>query len=145
MQLGINEIQQIIPQRYPFLMLDRVIDVIPNEKLIALKNVSVNENFFVGHFPDEKVMPGVLIIEAMAQAASIYFYYSKEKFGRKLIYYLGKTAVKFLELVKPGDQLYIEITTAKLTDNLGFVRAKALVESKIVAEGDIIFSVKELQ
>ena len=144
MELGIKEIQQIIPHRYPFLMLDRVIELIPNEKLIALKNVSVNESYFVGHFPDAKIMPGVLIIEAMAQAASIYFYYSKDKIGKKLIYYLGKTAIQFHEFVKPGDQLYIEITTAKLTDNLGFVRAKAFVESKKVAEGDIVFSVKEV-
>ena len=143
MELGIYEIQQIIPHRYPFLMLDRVIEVIPNERLIAFKNVSVNENFFAGHFPDEKVMPGVLIIEAMAQAACIYFYYSKKKLGKKLKYYLGKTAIQFYEFVIPGDQLFVEITTAKLTENLGFVKAKALVGSKKAAEGDIIFSVTE--
>ena len=77
MELDIQEIQKIIPHRFPFLLIDRVIDLEPNEKLIAIKNVTINENFFVGHFPDEKVMPGVLIIESMAQAACVYFYYSK--------------------------------------------------------------------
>ena len=74
MQLDVLEIQKIIPHRYPFLLIDRVIELVPNEKLVALKNVSINEQFFVGHFPDEKVFPGVLIIEAMAQAGCIYFY-----------------------------------------------------------------------
>ena len=144
MELDITEIQKIIPHRYPFLMIDRVIELIPNEKLIALKNVSINEYFFVGHFPDEKVMPGVLIIEAMAQAACIFFYYSMNKIEKRLIYYLGKTSVQFFESVKPGDQLNIEVIPAKLTDTHGFVRAKAYVESKKVAEGDILFSVKEV-
>ncbi len=143
MKLGINEIQQIIPHRHPFLMIDKVIELIPNEKLVAIKNVSINEGFFVGHFPEEKIMPGVLIIEAMAQAACIYYYYSKEKMGKKLIYYLGKTNVQFFEVVKPGDQVHIEIITAKLMDDTGFVRAKAFVESKKIAEGDILFGVRE--
>ena len=144
MALGINEIQKVIPHRYPFLMIDKVTELVPNEKLVAVKNVSINESFFVGHFPEEKVMPGVLIIEAMAQAACIYFYYSKNKIGKKLIYYLGKTTIRFLEPVMPGDRLSIEIRSIKLSDNVGFVSAKALVESKSVAEGEIIFSVKEV-
>ena len=76
MQLDVREIQKIIPHRFPFLLIDKVIDLVPGEKLVAIKNVSVNEHHFVGHFPGEKVMPGVLIIEAMAQAACVYFYYS---------------------------------------------------------------------
>ena len=95
MQLDVREIQKIIPHRFPFLMIDKVVELVPNEKLVALKNVSINEHYFVGHFPGEKVMPGVLIIEAMAQAGCIYFYYSKNLQGKDLIYYLAKTTTKF--------------------------------------------------
>src|SRR3989338_1148839 len=114
MELDICEIQKIIPNRFPFLLIDKVIELIPNEKLIAIKNVSVNEHFFVGHFPEEKVMPGVLIVEAMAQAGCVYFYYSKDLIGKKLIYYLGKVEARFFAPVVPGDQLKIEVTTLKL-------------------------------
>jgi 3-hydroxyacyl-[acyl-carrier-protein] dehydratase len=144
MELGIKEIQGIIPHRYPFLMLDRVIEVVPNERLVALKNVSVNEHYFVGHFPEDKIMPGVLIIETMAQAACVFFYYSRDKIGKKLMYYLGRTTVKFNEQVKPGDQLIIEISSVQLMKNTGFVRAKAFVDSRNVAEGEIVFSTKEM-
>ena len=104
MELDIQEIQKVIPHRFPFLLIDRVIDLQPNEKLIALKNVSVNEPFFVGHFPDEKVMPGVLIVEAMAQAACVYFYYSKNMQGKSLVYYLARVEARFMTPVV-GDQL----------------------------------------
>ncbi|MCK5579701.1 MAG: 3-hydroxyacyl-ACP dehydratase FabZ [Candidatus Omnitrophica bacterium] len=144
MELGIKEIQEIIPHRFPFLMIDRVIDIQPNQKLTALKNVSVNEGFFVGHFPEEKVMPGVLIVEAMAQAGCIYFYYSKNLQGKNLIYYLAKTTVKFFAPVIPGDQLKIEVTTIKLLPKVGFLKTKAFVGEKLVAEAEIGFSVKEV-
>ena len=144
MKLDIQEIQKIIPHRFPFLMIDRVLDLVPNEKLVALKNVSVNEGFFVGHFPEEKVMPGVLIVEAMAQAGCIYFYYSKNLQGKDLIYYLAKTTVKFFAPVVPGDQVRIEVTTIKLMAKVGFLRTKAFVGEKMVAEAEIGFSVKEV-
>ena len=102
MQLDIRDIQKIIPHRYPFLLIDRIIELEPNEKLVAVKNVSINEHYFVGHFPEEKVMPGVLIIEAMAQAGCIYFYYSKNMQGKDLIYYLAKVTSKFIHPVVPG-------------------------------------------
>lgn len=143
MQLDVQEIQQIIPHRFPFLMIDRVIDCVPNEKLVAIKNVSVNEHFFVGHFPKEKVMPGVLMIEAMAQAGCIYFYYSNNMQGKDLTYYLAKATTKFLAPVVPGDQLRIEITTKKLMKKMGFLNAKAFVGDKLVVQSEIGFSVKE--
>ena len=90
MEMNILEIQKVIPHRFPFLLIDRILDLRPNEKLVALKNVSINEPFFVGHFPGEKVMPGVLIVEAMAQACCVYFYYSKNLQGKDLIYYLAR-------------------------------------------------------
>src|SRR3990167_4233197 len=103
MEIDIQEIKKIIPHRFPFLLIDKVLDCRPNEKLTAIKNVSINEPFFVGHFPDKKIMPGVLIIEAMAQAGCIYYYYCKKLMGKSLIYYLGKVNARFFDVVVPGD------------------------------------------
>jgi 3-hydroxyacyl-[acyl-carrier-protein] dehydratase len=144
MELNILEIQKVIPHRFPFLLIDKVLDLRPNEKLIALKNVSVNEPYFVGHFPEEKVMPGVLIIEAMAQASCVYFYYSKDLQGKNLIYYLARVQAKFTSPVVPGDQLRIEITTVKMLPKAGFLKAEAFVKDKKVAEAEIGFGVKEV-
>jgi len=144
MELGILEIQKIIPHRFPFLMIDRVLSLTPNEKLVALKNVSVNEAHFVGHFPDEKVMPGVLIIEAMAQAGCIYFYYSKNMQGKSLIYYLAKVEAKFHRPVVPGDQLRIEVTTIKMMAKAGFLKTQAFVKEQLAAEAEIGFGIKEV-
>ena len=143
MQLEISDIQKIIPHRFPFLMIDRVVDLKPNEKLIAIKNVSINEHYFVGHFPKEKVMPGVLIIEAMAQAGCVYFYYSKNMQGKNLVFYLAKTTAKFLAPVHPGDQLRLEVTSIKLMPKVGFLDTKAFVQDKCVAEAEVGFGVKE--
>lgn len=143
MQLDISEIQEIIPHRHPFLLIDRVVELEPNEKLVAIKNVTVNEEFFQGHFPEEKVMPGVLITEAIAQAGCIYFYYSKNKQGKKLIYYLGKISVKFFAPVVPGDQLRIEVASVKLTSKAGVFKGEAFVGDKKVAGGEFVFSTKE--
>jgi len=143
MELNITEIQKIIPHRYPFLLIDKVTDCQPNKKLIAIKNVSMNEQFFVGHFPGEKVMPGVLIIEAMAQAGCIYFYYSKDMQGKDLTYYLAKVTSKFNKPVVPGDQLRIEVTTIKLMSKAGFLSTKAYVKDELVADAEIGFGIKE--
>ena len=139
MRLEIADIQKIIPHRFPFLMIDRVVECKPNEKLVAVKNVSINEHYFVGHFPGDQVMPGVLIIEAMAQAGCVYFYYSKNLQGKDLIYYLAKTEARFHHPVIPGDQLKIEVTTVKLLPKAGFVKCKALVGEKLMAEAEIGF------
>ena len=143
MQLDVREIQKIIPHRYPFLLIDKVIELIPNEKLIAIKNVSINEEYFVGHFPKEKVMPGVLIVEAMAQAGCVYFYYSKNMQGKELVYYLAKVEAKFIHPVVPGDQLRLEVSTIKLMPKAGFLNVKAYVKDKLVAEADIGFGIRE--
>lgn len=144
MELDIQEIQKVIPHRFPFLLIDRVLDLQPNEKLIALKNVSVNEPFFVGHFPDEKVMPGVLIVEAMAQAACVYFYYSKSMQGKSLVYYLARVEARFMTPVVPGDQLRIEVTTVKMMSKAGFLKTQGFVKDKLVAEAEIGFGIKEV-
>ncbi|MEI6437590.1 MAG: 3-hydroxyacyl-ACP dehydratase FabZ [Candidatus Omnitrophota bacterium] len=144
MVLNIQEIQKIIPHRFPFLMIDRVIECTPNEKLVAIKNVSVNEAQFQGHFPNEKVMPGVLMVEAMAQAGCIYFYYSKGLEGKNMIYYLAKTTAKFHKVVVPGDQLRIEVRTIRLLPKLGFLDCKAYVGDDLAVEAEIGFGVKEV-
>lgn len=144
MELDIQQIRKIIPHRFPFLMIDKVLEIQPNEKLVALKNVSVNEPYFVGHFPEEKVMPGVLIVEAMAQAGCIYFYYSKNMHGKELIYYLAKVTAKFIKPVTPGDQLRIEVTTLKMLPKAGFLKMVGFVGNEIVAEAEIGFGVKEV-
>ncbi len=143
MQLEIPEIKKIIPHRFPFLLIDRVVELHPNEKLTAIKNVSINEQHFVGHFPNEKIMPGVLIIEAMAQAGCIYFYYSKNLQGKDFTFYLAKVTAKFHQPVVPGDQLRIEVSTIKFLPKTGFLKAVAYVQDKVVAEAEIGFGVKE--
>ncbi len=143
MELNIQEIKKIIPHRFPFLMIDKVLELKPNEKLIGLKNVSVNEPYFVGHFPQEKVMPGVLLIEAMAQAGCIYFYFSKNLQGKNLIYYLAKVTAKFIQPVIPGDQLLIHVTTIKMMGKTGFLKTQGFVKDKLVAEAEIGFGIRE--
>lgn len=143
MELDIKQIKDIIPHRYPFLMIDRVTELEPNVKLVALKNVSVNEQYFLGHFPHQKVMPGVLITEALAQAGCVYFYYSKNMQGKNLTYFLAKVTAKFMHPVVPGDQLRLEVTTIKMLTTGGFVLTKAFVGDKQVAEAEIGFSIKE--
>jgi len=143
MGLNVQEIQEIIPHRFPFLLIDKVLEVKPNERLLAVKNVTVNEPFFVGHFPKEKVMPGVLIVEAMAQAGCVYFYYSKNMQGKDLIYYLAKVDAKFRKPVVPGDQIQIEVTTIKMMKATGFLKTVAKVGGDVVAEAEIGFGIKE--
>ena len=143
MEVEIKEIQKIIPHRFPFLLIDKVIDVQPNKELVAIKNVSVNEQFFIGHFPEEKVMPGVLIIEAMAQAGCVFFYYSKNIKDKTLLYYLARVTAKFMEPVVPGDQLKIKVLPIKLLNKAGFIKTSAFVKDKLVAEAEIGFGIKE--
>ena len=113
--------------------------------MTAIKNVSINESFFVGHLPEDKVMPGVLILEAMAQAGCIYFYYSKNLKGKNLIYYLAKVNAKFITPVVPGDQIRIEVTTIKLMPKAGFLKTQAYVGEKLAAEAEIGFGIKEIK
>lgn len=144
MQLTVNEIKNILPHRFPFLLIDRVVELVPNEKIIAIKNVSANEHFFEGHFPSQKIMPGVLILEALAQAACVYFYYSQNLLGKKMHFYLGKTTAKFSAPVVPGDQLTLVVETVKFVGKTGFLNGKALVGDKEVAEAEIALSAKEI-
>jgi 3-hydroxyacyl-[acyl-carrier-protein] dehydratase len=137
MVINNEEIQQILPHRYPFLLLDRVLEIILNEKVVALKNVTVNEPFFQGHFPGKPIMPGVLIIEAMAQAGGILAYQSAPQLtGKKLIYFMGMDKVKFRKPVVPGDQLILELIVLRRGQRVWKMQGKAFVGEALVAEGE---------
>ncbi len=142
--VDIAAVLKYLPHRYPFLMVDRVINIKGDDYGVGIKNVTVNEPFFVGHFPDEKVMPGVLIVEAMAQAGCVYFYYSKNMQGKDLIYYLARVSAKFMKPVVPGDQLVIEVTTVKMMSKAGILKTQASVNGQPVAEAEIGFGIKEV-
>lgn len=134
--LNIEEIQKILPQRYPFLMIDRVLELEPGKKAVAIKNVTINDGFFAGQFPGKPVMPGVMIIEAMAQAAIILF-------SGQVSYSLVSLKASFLNPVFPGDQLKITVEPVKILSGEKIVRALAGVGDKKVAEAEFSFSVKE--
>jgi len=142
--LSIEEIQRILPHRYPFLLIDRIIEHEPGKKVVALKNVSINEGFFGGHFPDSPVMPGVLLIEAMAQASILLFYAGGQAGGGKpASYYLGAVKARFLQPVYPGDQARITVEPIKLTSGGGIVAASVVVGNKECARGELTLGVKE--
>jgi len=142
--LDIEAIQKVLPQRIPFLMIDRVIELEPGKKVIAIKNVTINEKFFAGHFPKTPIMPGVLIIEAMAQSAIMLFYDGQEPVAeQKKTYYLSSVKVRFTNPVVPGDQLKLTVEPVKVISNAAIVNALAEVGGKEVAKGELSFSVKE--
>jgi len=141
-ELDINMIQKILPHRHPFLMVDRIIELERDKRVIGIKNVSINEDFFKGHFPGRPIMPGVLIIEAMAQTAGVLLLSKEENLG-KLAYFLGINDVKFRKPVLPGDQLVLEIEVTKLKSKTGKARGIAKVRDEIVCEAELIFSLVE--
>ncbi|MDD5653977.1 MAG: 3-hydroxyacyl-ACP dehydratase FabZ, partial [Candidatus Omnitrophica bacterium] len=141
--LDIEAIQKVLPQRIPFLMIDRVIELEPGKKVIAIKNVTINEKFFAGHFPQAPIMPGVLIIEAMAQSAIMLFCDGQESAAQnQKTYYLSSVKVRFTSPVVPGDQLKLTVEPVKVVSNAAIVNALAEVGNKEVAKGELSFSVK---
>jgi len=139
MMFDIKTILEYLPHRYPFLLIDRVIEFEEKKRIVARKNVTINEPFFLGHFPDNPVMPGVLIMEALAQAGGILCLVSmKVKKGHALVYLMGMDKVKFRKPVIPGDQLRLEVDALKIHTGGWKLGAKAFVESNLVAEGIIL-------
>ncbi len=146
--LNANQIKNYLPHRYPFLLLDRIISCVPGVSIVALKNVTVNEPFFLGHFPQRPLMPGVLIIEAMAQAAAILGVLSgaesrKDELDDTLYYLVGVDKARFRKTVEPGDQLIIEVKFVTVRRNIWKFSAIASVEGKVVANCDLLTTVAE--
>jgi len=138
--LTVKEIKDILPHRYPFLMIDRVEEVVEGKSAKGYKNVTINENFFNGHFPDHPVMPGVLILEALAQMGAICIL-SQEEFKGKIGFLVGADKVRWKKQVMPGDKLNLEIEIVKLRGNIGVGKGKATVDGNLVCEGEIMFAI----
>ncbi len=136
--LDIKEIMSIIPHRYPFLLIDRIEEFEENKRIVGIKNVTVNEPFFQGHFPGSPIMPGVLIIEAMAQTGGVLLLYSVPERAQKLIYFMGIQKAKFRKPVVPGDVLKLEMEVLNLRSWTCKLRGVARVGKDVVAEAEII-------
>ncbi len=137
--LDIEEIMKVLPHRYPFLLVDRILELEPGKKAVALKNVSVNEPQFTGHFPGRPIMPGVLIVEALAQVAGIALLRMEEYHG-KLALIVGIDGMRFRRQVRPGDQLILSAELLKAKAAIGRVRVEAKVDNQVVADGELLFS-----
>lgn len=140
--LSIREIQEIIPHRPPFLLVDKIIELVPGEKAIGLKNVTINEPFFQGHFPGEPVMPGVLIAEAMAQVGAVALL-SQAEFRGKLALFRGIDKLRFRGMVRPGDILVMEVVLTAMKGVVGRGRGRARVGDKNVAAGELVFALAD--
>ena len=145
MELRIAEIMRILPHRYPFLLIDRVIEVDGDKRLVALKNVSVNEPFFTGHFPDAPVMPGVLTIEAMAQAGAIMglLHSSPEALKNTLVYFLGIDEARFRRPIVPGDQMRIVVDVLRHKGLVWKMKGQVFVGEELAAEATLLSSISQ--
>lgn len=143
--LSIEKILRILPHRYPFLLVDRVLELKKGQSIIALKNVTYNEPFFQGHFPDLKVMPGVLVVEAIAQAGGILLYHSIPDPANKLVFLSKIDKAKFRKPVVPGDQMRLEAVILRLKNRICQMRGKALVGEEIAVEGEIMAYLLDLE
>ncbi len=137
MTFAIQEILDFLPHRYPFLLIDRVVEFEPTKRLVAIKNVTINEPFFQGHFPGHPIMPGVLVVEAMAQAGAIIMLAEIADRDKKLIVFTGIERAKFRQSVTPGDQLRIEVDVLSFRSRAGRIEGKAFVEDKLACEATL--------
>jgi len=142
MVLNSNEIQKIIPHRYPFLLIDKVIELEPGISCVAIKNVSVNEMHFMGHFPEEHVMPGVLIVESLAQTGAVTILALEENKG-KIAYFAGINKCKFKRKVIPGDTLRLEVVITKQKGPIGIGTATATVNGEVAVTAELKFAVSK--
>jgi len=145
MQLDFEEIKKLIPQRFPFIMIDRILEIEPGKHVTAVKNISGNDMVFLGHFPERAIMPGALIIEAMAQAAIILFATvgKGERGNKKPLYFFGSVKARFLHPVVPGDQLKIRVENVKSLPSGAYVSGEAFVEEIKVSTAELVFSVQD--
>jgi 3-hydroxyacyl-[acyl-carrier-protein] dehydratase len=147
MQLDIHEILNHLPHRYPFVLIDRVTDLKLNEEITAIKNVTINEPFFPGHFPYHPVMPGVLIVEAMAQAAAVLSFKTMNVLPSEdsVYYFAGIDNVRFKKPVSPGDQLILNVKIDRVLKGIWKYKAQAKVDDQIVAEAEMMCILKNIQ
>ncbi|HUL32208.1 MAG TPA: 3-hydroxyacyl-ACP dehydratase FabZ [Thermodesulfobacteriota bacterium] len=137
--IEIDEIMKILPHAYPFLLVDRIVEIEPGKRIAGIKNVTYNEPFFPGHFPGHPIMPGVLIVEAMAQTAGVLAFKSPPQEERgKSVFFLGIDNVRFRKPVIPGDQLRLEVEITKHRQTVWGFAGKALVDGKLVAEAELL-------
>ncbi|MBX6396359.1 MAG: 3-hydroxyacyl-ACP dehydratase FabZ [Alicyclobacillaceae bacterium] len=136
----IEQIQQILPHRPPFLLVDRILEVEPGKRAVGIKNVTMNEPYFVGHFPGYAVMPGVLIVEALAQTGAVAIL-SMEAYKGKIGFFAGIDGFRFRRQVRPGDQLRLEVEISRLKGTIGKGTARALVDGQVAAEGELMFAI----
>ena len=140
-QIDIVGILKMLPHRYPFVMIDKIVSMEMGKEIVGLKNVTINEPFFQGHFPERPVMPGVLILEGMAQAGGIMAYYANpEAIGKKLLFFAGIDKARFRRPVGPGDQLLFTLTLIKQKRGITVMAAKATVDGVLVAEAELMAS-----
>ena len=135
--MDINEIQSIIPHRYPFLLIDRIVELEPLKRIVAIKNVTINEPFFQGHFPGAPIVPGVIIIEAMAQAGAVLLFSEVKDRENKLLLFTSIEEAKFRKPVGPGDQLRLEVSVIRYKLGYAKLRAEARVDGQLVTEAVI--------
>ena len=145
-EMDIGEIMKYLPHRYPMLLIDRVVEFRHGESLVAIKNVSYNESYFQGHFPNRPVMPAVIILEAMAQATGILVLRSMDKLpsARSIYYFVGIDDARFRRPVEPGDQLRIEVNLLRATRGIWKLRSEAVVDGELVASGDLMGAMREV-
>ena len=136
-ELDIVEIKRLLPHRYPFLLVDRILELEPRERVVGLKNVTLNEPFFQGHFPDHPIMPGVLILEAMEQVGGVLLLNTQDRPEDKLVYFTGLDKVKFRKPVRPGDQLRFEVEMVKLRQTMCRMAGKAYVGNELACEAEL--------
>jgi 3-hydroxyacyl-[acyl-carrier-protein] dehydratase len=140
--LDINQIKEIIPHRYPFLLVDKILEIEEGKRAVGLKNVTANEQYFVGHFPDYPVMPGVLIVEALAQVGAVAMLNQEENKGR-LAFFTGIDNCRFKKQVKPGDQLRLEVEIVRSRGSIGKGKGIATIDGELVCETEIMFALGE--
>lgn len=144
--LDIHDIRNYLPHRYPFLLVDRVLEAEPETKLVALKNVTYNEPFFPGHFPNRPVMPGVLIVEALAQSAALMASYGRTDIDteNRVYYFTGIDKARFKRPVEPGDQLIFEVEVVRRIKNMWKCKGIARVDGELAASAELMFTFKDL-
>jgi len=141
----IEQILKVLPHRFPFLLIDRVVDMVPQKIIVALKNVTCNEQFFQGHFPEWKIMPGVLIVEAMAQAGAVLLFASAADPAKDFPVLSKVDRAKFKRMVVPGDQLRLEVEWLRSKGRICQMKGKAFVDGEVAAEADITATILDLE